>query len=192
MTRYRTIVADPPWKVHKGVGFGKRTSYSGPRMPGDSHIGEDPTPYDFMEVEDIAALPVGTWAAPDAHLYLWTINAFVEDAYDVARAWGFRPVQLLTWTKRPMGIGLGGAFTSTTEFVLFCRRGKLPTQTKVDSTWFPWQRRFPHSTKPEGLQDVVEQISPGPYLELFARRGRLGWDSWGNESFGSADLEGVA
>jgi N6-adenosine-specific RNA methylase IME4 len=39
-----------------------------------------------------------------------------------------------------------------------------------------------HSAKPEAFLDVVEQVSPGPYLELFSRRARLGWDTWGDEA----------
>lgn len=190
--KFRTIVADPPWKVHRGVGFGTRPNYSGRRLAGDSHLGEDATPYPFMGVEAIAGLSVSDMAEPDAHLYLWTINAFVPDAYRVAEKWGFRPAQLLTWTKKPMGIGPGGAFTSTTEFILFCRRGRLPTRAKIDSTWFAWPRRFPHSTKPDAFLDLVEQVSPGPYLEIFARRARLGWEYAGNESLSTVEIPGLA
>jgi N6-adenosine-specific RNA methylase IME4 len=39
-----------------------------------------------------------------------------------------------------------------------------------------------HSAKPEAFIDLVEQVSPPPRLELFARRNRLGWDTWGNEA----------
>jgi N6-adenosine-specific RNA methylase IME4 len=28
---------------------------------------------------------------------------------------------------------------------------------------------------------MIEQMSPGPYLELFSRRKRLGWTVWGDE-----------
>lgn len=98
--------------------------------------------------------------------------------FDVAKAWGFRYSQTLTWCKVPMGRGLGGAFVNTTEFVLFCRRGRLAHQERVDTTWWQWKRAG-HSVKPQGFMDVVEQVSPGPYVELFARAPRLGWDAWG-------------
>ena len=144
-------------------------------------------PYPTMSLEKICGLPVESLAADNAHLYLWTINRYVEAAYEVARAWGFTPSTLLTWIKQPMGGGLGGAFGISTEFVLFCRRGSLPAKTRVTGTWFPWKRPYDergkpkHSAKPEELQTMVEQVSPGPYLELFARRKRHGWSSWGNE-----------
>lgn len=75
-------------------------------------------------------------------------------------------------------LGPGGAYASTTEFVLFCRRGHLPPLRRCDSTWWQWSRDG-HSRKPSGFLDVVEAVSPGPYVELFARAPRLGWDSWG-------------
>jgi N6-adenosine-specific RNA methylase IME4 len=133
-----------------------------------------------MTVDEIASMPVADVAEKDAHLYLWTINAHLEAAYDVARAWGFRPATLLTWCKAPMGLGLGGTFCNTAEFCLFARRGTLNAKCRVDRTWWQWKRGR-HSAKPEAFQDMVETVSPGPYLELFARRLRLGWTVWGNE-----------
>jgi hypothetical protein len=55
--------------------------------------------------------------------------------------------------------------------------------------WFPWPRLGnAHSGKPAAMQDMVEQVSPGPYVELFARRDRLGWDTWGDESLQTAEM----
>ena len=141
--------------------------------------------YPTMTVDAIRALDVP--AARDAHLYLWTINAYVEAAYEIARAWGFRPSTLLTWCKAPNGLGLGGTYSLTTEYVLFARRGTLAASQRIDTTWFQW-RRGPHSAKPEAFLDLVEQVSPGPYLEMFARRNRLGWDTWGNEALEHVQL----
>jgi N6-adenosine-specific RNA methylase IME4 len=189
MTRYRTIVADPPWPL-KGAG----PKWTGRKGIDARGVGPSrPLPYKTMTVPEIAALPVGDLAEPDAHLYLWTMNAFMVDTYTVAQAWGFRPAQLLTWAKTPRGLGLGGAFTSTTEFVLFCRRGMLPATSRVESTWWNWKRPEDgtgpaHSRKPEGFIDLVEQVSPGPYVELFARRARFGWDYWGDQSLGTAEM----
>lgn len=171
---YRTIVADPPWDVQRGPDWGS----SGPSRP----LG-----YPTMGVEEIAALPVQTLAEKRAHLYVWTINAYIEDTYEVARHWGFRPVVLLTWCKQPHGIGLGGTFVQTTEHILFCRRGVCPASERVDSTWWQWQRRD-HSVKPDAFMDMVERVSPPPRLEMFARRNRLGWDGWGNDSLQHVEL----
>lgn len=140
-----------------------------------------PLAYPTMSLDEIAALPVADVAHDDAHLYVWTINKYIRDTYDIAMAWGFRPSTLLTWCKKPFGLGLGGAYSLTTEHVLFARRGKLPPKRRWTTTWWQWPRGR-HSAKPDAFQDIVEQVSPGPYLELFARRQRLGWDTWGNEA----------
>ena len=139
-----------------------------------------------MSVEEICALPVANLAEPDAHLYLWTINAYLEESYDVARAWGFEPSTMMTWVKQPKGCGLGGAFAIASEWCLFARRGKLAHKQRVNRNWWGWGRPYDglkplHSAKPEEFQTIVESVSPGPYLELFARRKRHGWASWGNE-----------
>jgi len=172
--KYRTIVADPPWAVMGGPPWGGGTS--------------KPLPYPTMTAQEIAALPIVDMAEDAAHLYLWTINAFVRDAYDIARAWGFRPSTLLTWCKTETGGGLGGAYRLNTEWVLFARRGTLSAREQVGQSAFHWPRQRPHSRKPEAFLDMVERVSPGPYLELFARRNRLGWDTWGNEALEHVEL----
>jgi N6-adenosine-specific RNA methylase IME4 len=145
--------------------------------------------YPTMTLAEIEAMPVAGVADKDAHLYLWTINRYVEQAYSVARAWGFRPVCLLTWAKTPRGLGLGGAFVQTTEHILFARRGTLKALHREPSTWWNWTRPEAgtgpkHSRKPEDFQTLVEAVSPGPRLELFARRARPGWVTLGNEADG--------
>lgn len=162
---YRTIVADPPWFYAQG---GPTTGFAPLRPP----------PYSMMPVDDIEGLPVESLAADDAHLYLWTTNKYLRAAFRIVNHWGFAHSQTLTWCKKPQGIGPGGAFSNTTEFVLFARRGHLAHGTRFDTTWFEWPRRG-HSVKPPEFMDIVEQISPGPRVELFARQPRLGWDSWG-------------
>jgi N6-adenosine-specific RNA methylase IME4 len=129
-----------------------------------------------MTSDQIAALPVREMAGSDAHLYVWTINAYVPDTYRIVQAWGFKPSTLLTWCKTETGGGLGGTFRLNTEWILFSRRGSLAAQRQIGQSAFHWPRQRPHSRKPEAFLDLVEQVSPGPYLELFARRNRLGWD----------------
>jgi N6-adenosine-specific RNA methylase IME4 len=148
-------------------------------------------PYDTMTLDEIAALPVSELLADAAHLYVWTTNRHVERTFEIVRGWGTQPSTLLTWCKAPMGLGMGGAFTQTTEYVLFARRGRLRHVGKVDSSWWQW-RRGQHSAKPEAFLDLVEQVSPGPYLEMFARRARFGWDYYGDESLGTAEMPGAA
>lgn len=166
--KYRTIVADPPWEVQAGPGWASN---------GKSRELTYPT----MSLQEIEGLPVESFADDSAHLYLWTINKYIEQTYAIARAWGFSPSCLLTWCKPPHGLGLGGTFVQTTEFCLFARRGTCPATRRIETSWFHWPRGR-HSAKPEAFIDLVESISPGPYLELFARRNRLGWHTWGNEA----------
>lgn len=198
--KYRTIVADPPWDHSDGTGyvvtFGDKTTRR-QREDGGYTTG---LPYESMSLDAIKGVPVDHLAMPDAHLYLWTTNRFLRYVWDVAEAWGFKGVCILTWCKSPMGAMPGGAWGSNVEFCLFARRGNLSTVGKANGRWYEWPRRFGpsvkegerrqsmHSAKPEAFLDLVEQVSPGPYLELFARRNRLGWDTWGNEAIEHVEI----
>lgn len=170
--KYRTIVADPPWPK--------------PFNHGATYPSGSEAHYRSASVDDIASLPVAEWADEQAHLYLWVLNCNAPDGWKVARAWGFEPQTMLTWCKTQPGIGQ--RFRNNTEHALFCTRGKpLPRLVVPTATWFRWARTR-HSAKPEAFIDLVEQVSPGPYLEMFARRARLGWDYWGDESLGTAEV----
>lgn len=187
---YRTIVVDPPWPQKGG----------GPLKGGHAEgfigtAGSQPMPYTTMSVDEIAAMPVRDLAHEDGcHLYLWTTNGFLDDAFDVVRAWGFRYSTLLVWAKAPMGGGLGGAYGISTEFCLYARRGHLKPLARQRGTWFNWKRPYnergkpKHSAKPPEFFRMVEAISPGPRLELFARESREDWDSWGNQAPGGLSL----
>lgn len=187
-TTYSTLVVDPPWP-QKGAG-----ALVGRMGFGDATGASKPMPYPTMPIADIAALPVGDLARRDAHLYVWTTSRFMPDTYTLLKAWGFKPSTLLVWAKKPMGGGLGGAFGIATEFVIFARRGQLATSARIGRNWFEWKRPYDergkprHSAKPPEFFDLVETVSPGPYLELFARNNRPGWDAWGNEVDNCADL----
>jgi N6-adenosine-specific RNA methylase IME4 len=179
--RYRTIVADPPWHYDKAGGYSwRKGTPSGETRP---MLG-----YGTMTVEQIAALPVNDMAEADAHLYVWTTQRYLLDAHHIALAWLFEPVKILVWCKPPTGFSMGGAYGNSCEFILFARRGSLPTQERVARDWFEWPRKGGHSAKPEAFLDMVERVSPGPRLEMFARRARFGWDYWGDESLGTAEV----
>lgn len=177
--RYGTIVLDPPWPMPTGGPQGGTRVWN----PGRPSM----LPYPSMPLDEIAVLPVADLAAPHAHLYVWTVNAFLEATYDLVRGWGFSTSQVLTWVKTPRGLGMGGAFTNTTEFVLFGWRGSCSPQRRVETSWWNW-RRGEHSAKPEAFLDLVEQVSPAPRLEMFSRRARLGWDTWGDEALHGTEL----
>lgn len=179
---FATIVADPPWKyrdkVHaarvRGV---KEIGYGADKIRG--RRGAEGY-YPVMSNEEIAALPVGEVAAPNAHLYLWVTNAFVDVAFSLARGWGFEPRTMLTWVKP--GIGMGHYYRNNTEHVVFAVRGKLGDARHNCPTSFVASKSKIHSRKPEEFFKIVESMSPGPYLEMFARIPREGWEAWGNEA----------
>lgn len=172
--KFGTILADPPWR------FSNRT---GKMAPEHRRLAR----YTTMTNEEIMALPIADLALPKSHLYLWVPNALVLEGLEVMRRWGFTYKTNLVWFKRrkdggPDGRGVGFYFRNVTELVLFGTRGNLRTlapgrrQVNMVSS----QKRE-HSRKPDELYDVIEQCSPGPFLELFARYERQGWAQWGNE-----------
>jgi N6-adenosine-specific RNA methylase IME4 len=200
--KYRTIVADPPWDHSDGTGVIFRVGMSSRRHPRFGEISKPP--YEALHVDAIKGLPVRDFASAHCHLYLWTTNRYLREVWDVAEAWGFSGVCVLTWCKARRGFLGGGTFPSDTEFCLFARRGSLSAKQRAPGRWYHWPRtrgapvregerrdgpNGAHSAKPEAFLDLVEQVSPGPYLELFARRQRLGWDTWGDEALNHVSLE---
>lgn len=176
-SRFACVVADPPWpSMHQ------RSTY---------HRGKPERHYATMTVDAICALNVDVVAAPDAHLWLWGVNRLMEDAYRVVRAWGFTPMSVLTWCKE--GPGMGYYIRSNTEHCILATRGRpMVPEKALISSWFVWPRGQ-HSAKPDAFYDHVEQVSPGPRLEMFARRARMGdWFYWGNESFGTVEVPDAA
>jgi N6-adenosine-specific RNA methylase IME4 len=118
----------------------------------------------------------------------------ISISHEIAEAWGFKPKTILTWAKTHqsdagrVSMKTGYYFRGATEHCLFCVRGSLKLQTSDGlPTAYLWPR-LPHSVKPDAFYDLVERASPGPYLEMFARRARFGWDYWGDESLGTAEL----
>ena len=141
-----------------------------------------------MTMTDLKALPVSAVTESPAHLYLWTTNAFLCEAHELAKAWGFRPNTVLTWGKvRDTGepsMRMGYYFRGATEHCLFAVRGSLRLLTKKAKPTLYLSRRLPHSVKPDWIYELCEECSPGPRLELFARRARPGWVTLGNEADG--------
>jgi N6-adenosine-specific RNA methylase IME4 len=178
--KYRTIVADPPWEMKRGSQYAWREGKaSGERQELD---------YPTMTLNEIAALGVKDVAEMDAHLFVWTTQRHLEATPGIIRGWGFVPSCTLAWCKAPHGWGPGGVFQSTLEFVIYARKGRpQPATHTVTSQWFQWPRSD-HSAKPEAFLDLIEQHFPGPYLEMFSRRARLGWQTWGDEALHGMEL----
>ncbi len=160
-TRYRTILADPPWGTKNLVGRGGPSDH-----------------YPLMPLDTIRALPVGELAEDDAHLWLWVTNSDIFEQISVMEAWGFSYRSCLTWIKPRFG--MGHYLRNQTEHLLLGVRGKAPVQFKGQGTW-TYAPLQDHSHKPEEQYAIIERCSPGPYLDLFARRKQPGWDAWGNE-----------
>lgn len=168
---YSTIVADPPWS------YGTSRIITSARSAATSPSVADR--YGTLTAPEIAALPVVDLAADDAHLYLWVTNPLLPDAFQVVEAWGFRYITCLTWLKTGT-LGLGYYWRGDTEHVLFGVRGRCPIPPEDRRrNWFQTDKTG-HSVKPPSFLDAVEDVSPSPRVELFARAPRLGWDSWGH------------
>lgn len=159
--KFSTIYADPPWL------YGNQ----GTRGATGDHYGG-------MTAAEVAALPVKDIVADDAHLHLWTTNAFLFDAREVIEAWGFTYKSCFVWVKPQMG--MGNYWRVSHEFCLFGVRGSASFGSRSEMSWREW-RRGRHSAKPEPMYELIEKVSPSPYVELFARRRREGWSAWGNQ-----------
>jgi N6-adenosine-specific RNA methylase IME4 len=166
---YKTILADPPWDINQGGTYGAIHHY------------------ELMNLKRIKAMPVADLAAPDAHCWLWVTNGTLRCGFEVLEAWGFTPRSVFTWVKPRMGLGV--YLRNATEHVLLGTRGNAPVLFKAQPNWLfaPLQD---HSHKPEELYAIIERVSPGPYLELFARRAQPGWDAWGNEIASDIEIPG--
>jgi len=163
---YRTIVADPPWRIEK---VRKRVRPNQVSMS-----------YGTMSLDEIAALPVADLAAGAATLFVWTIDKYLYDTPAIVRSWGFKYHLTMAWDKTN-GMAMFG-FNRQTEFVVVGFKGThdaYPDGPTIRSSFSARNVRGGHSQKPAVLMDMIERTLPGPYVELFARQPRLGWDSWG-------------
>ena len=169
--KYRTIYMDPPW-AEQGGGKIKRGA--------DRH-------YSLMKTQDIAKLPIKELAHPDGcHVYMWVTNNFLEDGLWLLKQWGFEYVTMITWVKDKQG--LGQYYRGMSESCLFATTKKrLPYKLDENGkrcqgvTAF-FEERREHSRKPVKMREMIERVSYGDRIELFAREAFPGWDCWGNEA----------
>lgn len=174
--RYRTVLADPPWRF---------TNRTGKVAPEHRRLSR----YETMTTADICALPIQDTVHQTAHLYLWVPNALLPEGLQVLRSWGFEYKSNIVWHKVRKdggsdGRGVGFYFRNVTELLLFGVRGKnarteAPGRSQVN---YMSSRKREHSRKPDEQYDLIESCSKGPYLELFARGTRPGWTYWGNQA----------
>jgi N6-adenosine-specific RNA methylase IME4 len=174
--RFRTILADPPWRF---------TNRTGKVAPEHRRLSR----YDTLSTDEICALPVSSISEATSHLYLWIPNAMLPDGLKVMEAWGFQYKANIVWHKIRKdggsdGRGVGFYFRNVTELLLFGVRGKnarteAPGRSQVN---YMSSRKREHSRKPDEQYDLIESCSKGPYLELFARGTRPRWTYWGNQA----------
>ena len=164
---YNCILIDPPWPQRMSNPYKNSKQKRPPKLP-----------YKTMALEEIADLPVGTLGGDGSHLWLWTTNQFLRDGFDLMECWGFKYLAPVHWIKPS---GLGNWFVTRTQTLLFgykspCKFGPGRYSPNIIEAVPPR-----HSQKPEVSFELIESISSGPRIELFARAKREGWDSWGDE-----------
>ena len=163
--KFSTIYADPPWPYqNQATRSATSTIYKKDEW--------------FMSLDDLKALPVPELTTENAHLHLWTTNAFIFEAKAIMDAWGFEYKSCFVWVKPQMGIG--NYWRVSHEFMLFGLKGKQPFLDRGQKSWKELNRTK-HSKKPEDVALTIEKVSPGPWIELFGRKTRDNWTVWGNE-----------
>lgn len=184
---FRCISIDPPWP-ESGGGRIKRGA--------DRHYNLLKSPHDILaaiyqsDVWGVALHPqekvvVGP-NRDGCHLWLWATNNYLEDGLFIMKALGFRYVNKLTWGKMKNGKiqkGIGQYFFGSDEVCLFGVMGRLARKERVPSLLLA--ERDQHSRKPAEAYKMMETVSPGPRLEMFARGPRKGWTTWGDQASAS-------
>lgn len=171
--QYKVILADPPWSWKA---WGKK----GEKKSAKKH-------YSVMEPVDLCGLPVADRAASDAVLFMWCISSMLDDALRLVDAWGFAyKTAGFVWikTNRQSGSlfwGLGYHTRQNAELCLLATRGK-PKRLSGGVHQVIMSPRREHSRKPDEIYERIEALYPGPYLEMFSRTDRDGWDAWGDET----------
>lgn len=185
---YGAILADPAWNFR---------SYAKCANPASGrHVERH---YPTMTLDDIKALPVRDLASPDGcHLFMWVTGPHLASAFEVMNEWGFRYSGVaFTWVKlkrsfnalqlrvlptmeSDLHVGLGFTTRKNAEFCLLARRGNARRVAK-DVREIILAPVREHSRKPDEVYGRIERYCAGPYVELFARQQRAGWDQWGNQ-----------
>jgi N6-adenosine-specific RNA methylase IME4 len=170
--KYPVIYADPPWLF-------KNYSEKGEGRNPNQH-------YKCMPLEEIKALPVQELAADNCVLLMWVYNPMLPEALELFKAWGFEFKTVgFVWSKQRISTGYWTR--SMTEQCWLATRGK-PSRKDMGVRQVLEAPPLEHSQKPALFYDRIEKLCAGPYVELFARTRRQGWDAWGNETekFGGA------
>jgi N6-adenosine-specific RNA methylase IME4/ParB-like chromosome segregation protein Spo0J len=172
--KYCAIYADPPWSYEVWAETGKYLTHADNYFP-------------TMSLQEIKALPVAGFAAEDCALFLWVTWPLLFAAKEVIEAWGFEyKTCAFTWVKPTQdgdGYAMGNGYwtRANSEVCLLATKG-FPVRLNADVSQVVLAPRRAHSQKPDEMYERIERLVPGPYIELFARGVREGWDRWGNEA----------
>lgn len=174
--KYGAIYADPPWSF-------RNWSAKGTGRNAVSH-------YDCMDINTLKRLPIQDIAAEDCVLFLWATDPLLPRAFELIEAWGFEYKTVgFYWVKQNSAAdnadsfftGLGYWTRANPEQCLLATRGK-PGRLAKDVRKLVVDKRREHSRKPDQIRDRIERLVEGPYIELFARETKKGWDCWGNQA----------
>lgn len=167
--KFKCILADPPWKLTMR---GSRKRAKEPNLPKS-------LPYSTMSLSEICSLPVSAMADEDCHLWLWTTNQHLKDGFQVMEVWGFKYLAPIHWIKPS---GTGNWFIHRTQTLLMGYKSKcLFANDRYRPNILVTGDPKRHSQKPEESYELIESVSCGPRLEMFARQKRDGWKVWGDE-----------
>lgn len=166
---FKVLVSDPPWQLSDKL--------PGPKRGAASH-------YQCLSLTDLCTFEIPTMA-DDSVLFLWRLSSMPDEALRVARAWGYRPHSELIWRKLSKTgakehFGMGRIVRGAHEPCLICVRGKPKIRSKRIRSLFS-APVGQHSEKPALFYSLVEELSEGPYAEMFARKHRAGWSCFGNQ-----------
>ncbi len=195
-TKHRVILADPPWKHSRTKSLQDvktvKEVIGQKRARGNLN-------YRTMTMEDLKDMRpmIDRISAPDSFLFMWAVSPMLQEAFDLMEAWGYSyKTFAFVWIKLKPGndgllitrpqpiIGTGSYSRANAEFVLLGRKGKARIAIKskgISQIVFTYGKPKVHSKKPEEVQDRIERLMPGPYIELFARRERKNWTTWGDQ-----------
>lgn len=170
--KYNTIVIDPPWPIKMGA-------YARDRPNRAMKL-----PYKTMSMEEIEKFPIKDFAEQGCHVYLWTTNRLLPDAFRIMEKWGVNYHMTIAWVK-PSGMCVANGYKGASEFCLLGFYGK-PMQKWIGIAQLNWVEAFTkpghHSEKPTCFYNKVKKMSPAPRIDIFSRRVIAGFDHWGDEA----------
>ncbi|WP_245303511.1 MT-A70 family methyltransferase [Pseudorhodoplanes sinuspersici] len=170
--KFKAILIDPPWK------FVARSEKGEGRSAGEH--------YTTTGLDPIKALPLAELADADCAMFMWMVDWCPKWAFELIEHWGFEhKTTAFTWAKENESgqgwhMGQGYWTRSNPEDCWLATRGH-PQRIHADVRQLIVHPVMEHSRKPDEIHERIMRLVDGPYLEIYARRPREGWVTWGNE-----------